>query len=195
MGPSPFWAHIGWGNAEPGEVSSEQTLVEVRTGSLPLSCYVCFCLSNIALLLALSFAHTDGRKMHCLADRVSWIGTLSSSSISPRWSTLWPAQREREVVSGGDDETLLARHTPQLTPNRRLDCSSPQTWSDVLLMLMASPVSQLSCRDSLRLRLTRTDRALKNVAEAEQFKFCFVVTVFNIFTWLNFNIKLIKLID
>lgn len=95
MGPSPFWAHIGWGNAEPGEVSSEQTLVEVRTGSLPLSCYVCFCLSHIALLLALSFAHTDGRKMHCLADRVSWIGTLSSSSISPRWSTLWTAQRER----------------------------------------------------------------------------------------------------
>lgn len=143
---------------------------------------MCVSASLILLCYLLCPLHTHGRKMHCLADRVSWIGTLSSSSISPRWSTLWPAQREREVVSGGDDETLLARHTPQLTPNRRLDCSSPQTWRDVLLMLMASPVSQLICRDSLRLRLTRTDRAVKKVAEAEQFKFCFVVTVFNIFT-------------
>lgn len=63
--------------------------------------------------------------MHCLADRVSWIGTLSSSSISPRWSTLWPAQREREVVSGGDDETLLARHTPQLDSKSKAGLQQP----------------------------------------------------------------------
>ncbi|KAL7394211.1 hypothetical protein ABVT39_022299 [Epinephelus coioides] len=101
---------------------------------------------------------TDGGKMHRLADRVSWIGTLSSSSISPTWSTLWTTQREAasEGESGGDDETLPACHTPQSTPNRDLDCSRPLSCRDVSvkvsLMLMASPAPPLCCRDRPRLR-------------------------------------------
>lgn len=143
---------------------------------------MCVSASLILLCYLLCPLHTQtGGK--CIASLTELVGLgpcLPPPSL-PDGQHFGP-HREREVVSGGDDETLLARHTPQLTPNRRLDCSSPQTWRDVLLMLMASPVSQLICRDSLRLRLTRTDRAVKKVAEAEQFKFCFVVTVFNIFT-------------
>lgn len=61
------------------------------------------------------YSDTDRQgKTRCLADRVSWIGTLSSVSICPRWSTLWTAQRESE--RGG--ETLPACHSPQSTPRR-----------------------------------------------------------------------------
>lgn len=105
---------------------------------------------TLSLLLPPSFAHTDGRKLPCLADRVSWIGTPSSSSISPRWSALWTAQRASEKVAMMSRPCLLVTRLSQI-----LDCSGPRSCGDVSaevsLMLMASPAPRLSCRDSLRL--------------------------------------------
>ena len=132
MGPSPFWAHIGWGNAGPGEDSSKQTLVEARTGCLSLS-----------LSLSLSFAQTDWGEMHRAADRVGWIGNLSSCPISPRWWAHSERNTQRGCREGGDDETLPAIYTPQSTSDQSLDSSGPQSCTDVpvkvWLMLMASP--------------------------------------------------------
>lgn len=100
-----------------------------RGQALPLSLSLCPFLS-VSLSLLLSVFRSDGQgKMHCLADRVSWIGTLSSLPSLPNGQHFGPHRerkteraQERESViesgSGGDDATLPACHMPQSTPSQ-----------------------------------------------------------------------------
>lgn len=105
MGPSPFWAHIGWGNAGPGEVSSKQTLVGARTGSL---------------LLSLSFALTDRGK--CIASLTDLVGL----GLCPPLPFLPDGQqrdreRERERFWVSEGVVVMMRPSPLATRFSRLE--------------------------------------------------------------------------
>lgn len=86
---------------------------------------MCVSASLILLCYLLCPLHTQmGGK--CIASLTELVGLgpcLSPPSL-PDGQHFGP-HREREVVSGGDDETLLARHTPQLPPGPKAGLQQP----------------------------------------------------------------------
>lgn len=146
MGPSPFWAHIGWGNAGPGEVSRQWSQ---RGQALSLALF-------LSPVLFLSFTQAVRGKWQ------SWTGTLSTLPSLPNGQLFGPHRESESVIEGGSgghngDKTLSAGHMDQTWTELRRDVS---VWEP--LILVASPDLQQSCRDGLRLNYTRASKKSKN---------------------------------
>ena len=122
MGPSPFWAHIGWGNAGPGEVSSKQTLAGAgQTLSPPFRLLLSLSLSLSLSSLPCLTHRRMGEK--CIASLTELVGLgpcppLPSLPDGQHFGPHREGERERARERERKRESVLVMMRPRLLATR-----------------------------------------------------------------------------